>query len=209
MVAPSNQLIISPYHGSAALTHEQFLFNEMRITAKLMLTNSSNEEIISKIKEKNLFQYPTEKMVTVMAYACLKRLQLLCDDELVSEIANAPASVAKQICLYSIMKQNQLVRDFMIKVIGDKYCQKDYSFGKIDINLFFLRIKEQDTTVASWGDSTIKKICSVLIRILVENEYLSNSKAQQLNPVLINPILENSIRQHDDTIALAAFNCFD
>lgn len=74
----------SPYTG--VITREQFLFYEMRTTARLV-----------------------EEGLTA-------------------------AEIAKQICLYAMMKQYRLVWDFMVTVIGEKYHLKDLSFGKIDLN---------------------------------------------------------------------------
>ena len=51
----------SSYNGG--LTREQFLFYEMRITAKLLCEGLSQQEVISKVREENLFQFPTEKMI--------------------------------------------------------------------------------------------------------------------------------------------------
>ena len=107
-----------------------------------------------------------------------------------------------------MMKQYRLVWDFMVTVIGEKYRLQDYSFGKIDLNTFFLRLQEQDDWVAAWSESTIKRIKQVLARVLTENEYLDSVTANHLNPVLICPLLENAIRASGDTQALAAFNCF-
>ena len=42
---------------------------------------------------------------------------------------------------------------------------------------------------------------------MVETEYLDDLKADHLNPVLIEPILENAIRAAGLEIALPAFNC--
>lgn len=64
-----------PYNGT--LTAEQFLFYEMRIVSKLYLENKSIEEIITCIKQDNLFQYPTERMVMRIARSCYKRLVAL------------------------------------------------------------------------------------------------------------------------------------
>ena len=61
----------SPYN--AAITREQFLFYEMRTTAKLMAEGLSDEEVADRIVSENLFQYPTEKSVRKMALACLRR----------------------------------------------------------------------------------------------------------------------------------------
>ena len=71
------------------------------------------------------------------------------DYSLVQAIATQPSEVAKQICLYAMMKQNRLVWDFMITVIGEKFRSRDNSFGKKDLNIFFLRLQEQDDNVAS------------------------------------------------------------
>ncbi len=197
---------LSPY--KASLTREQFLFYEMRTTAKLMSEGLSDDKIVEKIVEENLFQYPTEKSVKRMANACVTRLKTMGEDILVNAIANQPTNFAKQICLYAMMKQSRLVWDFMITVIGEKYRLRDSSFGKMDLNIFFMRLQEQDDSVATWSDSTIIKIKQILAKVLVDNEYIDSTKADHLNPVWLNPILENVIRSNGDVAALAAFNCF-
>lgn len=196
----------SPYNGG--LTREQFLFYEMRTTAKLLSEGLSDEEAIGRIVADNLFQFPTEKSIRNLAGVCLKRLHAMNDNELVFAIATKPSDVAKQICLYAMMKQNRLVWDFMITVIGEKYRIMDTSFGRMDVNTFMMRLQEQDDSVASWSESTIKKIKSVLVSVLVENGYLDSKNSSTLNPVLISRELENAIRSNNDDIALSAFNCF-
>ena len=56
------------------LTREQFLFSEMRITARLMMQGLSDKEIIQEIEKDNLYQYPTDKMIRNITSVCLKRL---------------------------------------------------------------------------------------------------------------------------------------
>lgn len=196
----------SPYN--AAITREQFLFYEVRTTAKLLCENLTSEEVVEKIVAENLFQYPTEKSVRKIALACLRRLDVLGEESLVQAIATQPSEVAKQICLYAMMKQYRLIWDFMITVIGEKYRLSDTKFGKIDLNSYFLRLQEQDDRVAAWSDSTVTKLKQVITKILVENEYLDNVKSTKLNPVWLQPVLENAIRENGDEIALPAFNCF-
>lgn len=195
-----------PYNGS--LTREQFLFYETRTVAKLIAEGLTDEEIILKVFSENLFQYPTERMLKNIASVCLKRLHAMEDRDLIKVVANSPVEVSKQVCLYAIMKQNRIMWEFMITVIGEKFRQMDYAFSDRDINVFFMRLQEQDDLVAEWKESTIKKMKSVIKRILIENDYLDSGKAQQLNPVLINNVLENAIRCNNDEIALPAFNCF-
>lgn len=198
----------SPYMGSGQMTREQFLFYEMRTTARLMAEGLSEKEIIERIVKDNLFQYPTEKSIQKMARTCMVRLKSLEDANLIVVIASQPAEIAKQVCLYAMMKRYRLIWDFMITVIGEKYRISDDSFGKIDLNSFFLRLEEQDDLVASWSDTTISKLKQVLTRMLVENEYIDSARATKLNPVWLHPVLENAIRAKGDEIALPAFNCF-
>ena len=198
----------STYPYIASLTREPFLFYEMRTTAKLLTSGLSNEDVVAQIAAENLFQYPTEKSITRMAKACVKRLQAMEDADLIHAIATQPTEIAKQICLYAMMKQSRLVWEFMLTVIGEKYRLKDSSFGRIDLNTYFIRLQEQDDTVASWSEGTITKLKQVLAKILVETEYLDDIRADHLNPVYLHPILENAIRSHGDLAVLPAFNCF-
>ena len=192
----------------ASLTREPFLFYEMRTTARLLAEGMTGTEAVTKITEENLFQYPTEKMIKRIALACVKRLEAMDDPALIVAIAAQPVDVAKQICLYAMMKNSRLIWEFMLTVIGEKYVLRDTSFGKIDLNTFFLRLQEQDDAVASWSEQTITKLKQVIARVLVETEYLDSVRADKLNPVYLHPILENAIRSNNDDIILPAFNHF-
>ena len=199
----------SPYSGSGSLTREQFLFHETRVMARLLYDDElSDEEAIQRVQDENLFQFPTERMVKNIANVCLKRLHGVEDEQIIKIIARAPVENAKQACLYTMMKQYRLVWDYMITVIGAKFREQDLSYGKMDLNVFFMRLQEQDDEVASWTDATINKIKQVLNKILIENEYIDGPRATSLNPVLICSEVENVIRANNDDVALVAFNCF-
>ena len=193
---------------SAVLTREQFLFYETRTTAKLLCDGLSKEEVMDRIVKDNLFQYPTEKSVRRMVLACIRRLEAMENDLLITAIATQPSDVAKQICLYAMIRQYRLVWDFMLTVVGEKFRTLDMSFSRMELNMFFMRLQEQDNWVATWSDETITKLKQVLKKTLVENEYLDSTNALKLNPVLISPILEKAIREDGQEIVLPAFNCF-
>ena len=80
---------------------------------------------------------------------------------------------------------------------GNSYWRKisklDFSYGKLDMTSFFIRLQEQNDAIADWSESTVKKLKSVLNRILRENDYLNDIKAGHLNPVWLYPELENVI----------------
>ncbi len=199
-------MTIGDYNGG--LTREQFLFFETRIVASLMQRGLCRDEILETIKQENLFQFPTERMISSIATTCFKRIDALESEKLVYYLANSPAEVAKQINLYAMMKYNRIMWDFMTTVIAEKYRTQEFEFSKKDLNVFFLGLQEQNDSVASWSDSTINKIKQVIMRSLVECGYLDSIRSTQLNPVAISPELEDEIRESNDTAALAAFNCF-
>ena len=196
----------SDYNGG--LTREQFLFYEIRTVASLLTQGLSRKEILSTVLADNLFQFPTERMVSSILTTCFKRIDALDSETLIFELANAPADVAKQINLYAMMKYNRIVWDFMTTVIAEKYRTQEFEFSKKDLNLFFFQLQEQNDAIASWSESTINKIKQVLTKTLVECEYLDSPKATKLNMISIAPELEDELRANNDVAALAAFNCF-
>lgn len=194
------------YNGS--LTREQFLYYEIRIVASLILEGMDRTEILRKIQDENLFQFPTERMVSSIVGTCFKRIDALPSRTLTAYLAEAPVEVAKQINLYAMMRYNGIVWDFMTTVIGEKFRTQEFAFSKKDLNLYMFRLQEQHDTAASWSEATIGKIKQVLTKMLVECSYLDTVRSMQLNPITIVPELEDEIRQCGDTAALPAFNCF-
>ena len=178
------------------------------MVASLISQGIPRNEIIKRIKEDNLFQFPTERMIVSIANTCFQRIEALDSAVLVDYLGHATTDVAKQINLYAMMKYNRIVWDFMTTVIGEKYRTQEFDFSKRDLNLFIFQLQEQNDTVASWSDSTISKIKQVLTKALIECEYLDSARSTQLNPVSIAPELEDEIRSNNDMAALPAFNCF-
>ena len=163
--------------------------------------------VIEEVSEKNLFQYPTERMVKNIAQVCVKRFKQTNSQELIDIVANDSADAAKQACLFLMMNYYRLVWEFMVTVIGEKYRTKDTAFTKVDMNSFFTRLQEQNDTVASWSDATIYKCKQVLKKTLVENGYLDNSRSEVLNPVLLDFRVKEAIENTNNKEALIAFGC--
>lgn len=195
----------SPY--SAIITREHFLFNEMKMTAELKSEGLDDNTVVGHIISENSFNYPTDKSLRQMAGACVRRLNAMEDPALVITLASASDHAGKQICLYAMMVQNRLVRDFMVDVIGSKYRLSDSSFCKMDVDAYLKGLQSVDPWVNTWSKSTITKVRQVLMKVLVENGYLSDIDSTNLNLISIEPILEHSIREKKQEELLPAFNC--
>ena len=72
-----------------------------------------------------------------------------------------------------------------------------------------MELSEKVPAVHTWSASTLKKLKQVLVRFLIECDYLESTKSQNLLPVYLYPELEEGIRQKGDLDALPAFNCFN
>ena len=191
------------------ITREQFLFSEMRTCAKLMLQNLDDKEIIKMVVDDNMFQYPTNKMISNITKVCLNRLHTLDSKRLVEMIANSSSEVAKQVCLYAMIKYYRIVYDFMVGLIGEKYRLKDMTYSRMDLNVLFTRLQEQNETIGSWSESTIYKTKQVLTKLLVDNQYLDSTKSTMLNAVLIDLELKDILVERNEKDILTAFNCFE
>jgi len=66
---------LSDYKGCGGLTREQFLYHETKTVARLMVDEAlSDEEIVQRVIEENLFQFPTERMIKNIANVWLQVL---------------------------------------------------------------------------------------------------------------------------------------
>ena len=202
-----------PYRG--ALTREQWLFREIRIIARLRLDEGlSDADIVDRVVEQNLFQYPTERELKSITRACLLRLDNLSEDpalrrSLTDLIAHGLPAQASQTNLYAIMRTYRVVWEFMLGVVGEKFLRLDARLAKHEIVAFLEGLRSQSKTVAGWSDATINKIRQVLIKCLVEVGYLSSPRSEELSPVLLDLDLERAMRTNGDAIALPAFSCVD
>ncbi|KRN88804.1 DUF1819 family protein [Ligilactobacillus ceti] len=192
----------------ASLTREPFMYVEMKTTASLLNQGLNEFEIIEKVLNENLFQYPTERTLERRAKACLKRLNHL-DKEMIEWIENRSMEASKQICLYAFMKDSRLIYEFMLTVIGEKYETLDFSYSRNDIAKFFNRLQEQNEQIASWSDSTINKLISVLGGVLRDVGYIDTTRSKKLNKLLLDYKLKEKIIANGDAHMLPAFDCFE
>lgn len=190
----------------ACITREQFLLREMRVACKLHLEGLSDEEVVSRIKDENLIQYPTERMVGNIARVCIKRINAVDSEQIVGIIANGTSEAAAQANLYAMMCTYPLVRDFMVTEIGRRYAEFDYTLGQMEMNAYITRLQAEYANIAEVSDSTLGKIKQVLRRGLVECGMLASARSDKLVPILIDFDVKDAIMAKGDEAALPAFN---
>ena len=202
MTQPRQTVGQSPYR--AFITREPFLFYEMRTTARLLAEGMTEDEAIERITRENLFQYPTERSLRGMARACVRRLRTLDSAALVEAIVCQPQDVARQVCLYAMMRDNRVVWDFMLCLVARKFETFDSTLHRYEIVDFLEGLRTQSAKVATWSDATLNKVRQVLTACLA-NCGMYDCKTEQLVPLFLDFDLEMCIRANGDEAALRAF----
>lgn len=190
----------------AYITREQFLLREMRIACQLHLEGLSDGEVVERIKDENLIQYPTERMVSNIARVCVKRINAVGSERIVSIIATGTPEAAAQANLYAMMCTYPLVRDFMVNEVGRRYTEYDYALGQMEMNAYITRLQSEYENMAEVSESTLAKIKQVLRKGLVECGMLASARSEELVPIFLDFDVRDAIVDKGDEAALIAFN---
>lgn len=190
----------------AQITREQFLMREMRIACQLHCEGLSDDEVIAKVKDENLIQYPTERMVGNIARVCVKRINAVESDRVVRIIATGTPEAAAQANLYAMMCTYPLVRDFMVSEVGRRYREFDYALGPMEMNAYMTRLQTEYENIAEVSDGTIGKIKQVLRKGLIECGMLENARSDKLVPIFMDFDVRDAVTDKGDVEALSAFN---
>lgn len=185
---------------SANLTGEPFLYLELKQVAKLTLSGLSTTEIEAKVQEENLFQYDTNKSLTKISRATLKRVAVL-DKTLLNLLVQSSLHTSKLVALIAIMKLNRLFLEFMEEVYWEKVRLGEPALELKDFRIFFNNKAEQSPKVAGWQDYTLRKLSQVYAKILFEAGLLNNTIKKRLTPPLVEEeLLKHLIKTGDQRI---------
>ena len=119
-------------------------------------------------------------------------------------LAEKPSETAKVINMYTIMKTNGLMLDFMVEVIGEKFEQGNLILETKDLNEFFAAKREQQENVARWSDETVAKLKQVLTRIIYEVGILADRNIGRLQRLTLDKEVEKHFRDRGEVDFLRA-----
>ena len=160
---------------SAKLTGEPFLYNETRILAEYLLDGMKPEVLKRKNLEENLIKHKKINSVKRVNSPIFRRLKVM-DKEMLEEFVCSDIETSKYILLYTIMKTDRLVRDFVIEVYKDKlYMRKEY-IEKFDIDNWYEEKKILSKTLNEKSDTTSAKLKQVIMKILQDSGLVIKEK---------------------------------
>lgn len=190
--------------GDGALTREQFLLREMRIVARMRLSGCSDEEILARAVRENVFQYPTTRQARRAALACLARLDAM-GAPLARIAAEGSSAQSAQANLYAMMLVYRLVRCFMLEEVAPRFASFDQVLSRADTGAFLERYQARFVE-GGWSDATVSKLRGVLSSILAGAGMRPSALSGELNPMMVDPAVEEAMRADGNAALLAAFD---
>lgn len=168
------------------------MYKELKLTSKLIKDGLNIKEIRQKAYEENIYQARSENFNKTITSILMNRIQTL-DSNIINLLSNSSLELEKQIAIYSVMKSDRLFFEFVRELYCEKIINKDYEISQKDISNFMDRKKEQSLKVNSWKITTIKKLQSVYISMLVDANFIKRNK-QSLE--IIIPIIDHELENH-------------
>lgn len=186
-----------PYRST--IKSRSLFYIETKKLIKISENNLSDSQLTQIIVDDNLFQVNSETRKKEIARTIQLRLQSL-DLFLQQQILENNLETGKSIVLYSIIKTDQLFKEFMHEVIYENSITQANQFKDIVINRYFESKKQQSKRVNSWSEQTIYKLKQVYKTILVDAGFIAReSNHYAITLPIIDPLVTDHIKKQDST----------
>lgn len=160
---------------TAKLTGEPFLYNETKIIAEYLLEGYSVEELKIKNVEENLIQHNRERSIIRSNAPIFRRLNVM-NDELMREFVFSDIETSKFILLYTIMKTDKLVKEFVFEVYYEKLRLREKYISKFDVNNWYEEKLILSQYLRERSESTTSKLKQVILKIMQDSDLVQKEK---------------------------------
>ncbi len=182
---------------NAGLMAQSFWFIEFKKIVQLYHEGNNFEEIKRQCVEENLLGAVNPSRELRMCGYLLTRLKSM-EERLVEIFVNADIATQKLINLVTIMNTNRLFFEFVYEVYRNKLLIGESSIDLKDGNIFFSQKESQNEDLASWSESTKKKLRSLFLNLLIEADLVKwdddKKKNRSINRVFVSMPLENYLK---------------
>lgn len=177
---------------SAGLVSQSFWFIEMKKLIKLIDEGKSEQEIKKLCIEENLFGAAKEYRAKRIYGYLWNRVKNL-DQPLIELFINSDLSTQKLINLVAILDGDRLFFEFLFEVYREKSILGVPIIENSDMNIFFKNKEVQSDIVASWTDSTKKRLCSSYLNFMVDANLLTIIDKQK---TITPPIMDIALQRY-------------
>ena len=173
---------------SAKLTAEPFLYNETKTLATYLLKGESEETLKRRNMEENLIKYKSAKSIARVNSPMFRRLNVM-DKNMMEEFVNSSIDNSKYILLYTIMKTDRLVREFVLDVYKYKLIMRKEYIEKFDIDNWYEEKCSLSTTLKEKSEQTSAKLKQVIMKIMQDSGLVIKEKNRFK---IIRPLLKET-----------------
>jgi len=174
---------------SAGMISKSYWYLESKKTAQYMLEGLSRKEIVELAINDNLYQVDSEYRSKTIANAIYTRLDSL-PKPLLEAIIKSDIATSKILVLISIMRTDRLFFEYMYEVFRNKIILGEYKLKDRDFNIFFDGKKIQSDVVNSWVYTTIRRLKSEYLKMLIESGIFNQDSREIIVPLLDYKIKE-------------------
>ena len=182
---------------NAGLMSQSFWFIEFKKIVELYRDGNDYGEIKRQCIDENLFGAINPNREKRMCGYLLIRLKSM-DERLIELFAGSDIETQKIINLITVMDTNRLFFEFVYEVYRKKLLIGENSISLQDTNIFFTEKESQNDDLASWNETTRKRLKSLFLNFLIEAGLVkwTDEKKQNrvVNKVFVSYPLENYLK---------------
>ena len=162
------------------------LITETRVIAEYLLKKLPEDELRALIVEQNILQKKSDKTSSRYASAIRKRIEGL-GDEFMQSLLSVTDRAYIQLLLVAVMINSPIVEDFMRLSLAEAKRTYKPNLPRDAWSEFIDTQVLKYPDLRRYSESTIKKLGSNVIKILVDSDYLSDSRKREIYPVYLLP----------------------
>lgn len=180
------------------LTGGSLQVRESRVIADLLLRQVDADAWQQEVLHENRLQKRTPATARRIAQALRKRLERL-EPPFWRALRDGDEELATQVAFCAALERNLLLLEFMETVVQDAYLTQTTSLQVWQWEEFLEERAHRDPLIASWTESSRKKMGQVVFRMLAEVGLMQSTRTLRLQHILVRPevraLLEDSSRQ--------------
>lgn len=160
---------------SAKLTGEPFLYRETKIIGEYLHRGFEASELKKKNIEENLIQYKSQSAISRVNSAIFRRLNIF-NTDMLNEFVNGDLYTSRMLLVYSIMKTDKLVCDFISELYKDKILLMKESIEQYEVVNWFDRKFAESINLSKVSDKTQYKLRQVMMKIMIDSGLVMKEK---------------------------------
>jgi hypothetical protein len=189
---------------SSGLVSESFWFIECKKIIKLKYDGHSWDEIKAMCLEENLLGISKEYRAKRIFGYLKNRISTL-NEKMMQFFLEGDLATQKIIILIAVAKQNRLFYEFLYEVYREKVILGSHDLNDSDINIFFKNKQDQNEDIASWTDTTLKRLRSTYMNFMADAGLLTvNGKKKEPTPPVLDIALEHYFKDKGEMLLIKA-----